>query len=55
MQQTNFRLVKHLYAIKRVNYLKKQKTKQQKTIKQTKKPKQTNKQTYKQTKFMLDF
>lgn len=29
MQQTNFRLVKHLYAIKRVNYLKKQNNKKQ--------------------------
>lgn len=55
MQQTNFRLVIHLYAIKRVNYLKKTKNKTTKNNQTNKKPKQTNKQTYKQTKFMLDF
>lgn len=43
MQQTNFRLVIHLYAIKRVNYLKKTKNKTTKNN-QTNKKTETNKQ-----------
>lgn len=45
MQQTNFRLVKHLYAIKRVNYLKKQNNKKQSNKQKTETNKQADIQT----------